>query len=115
MEEGSEGFLSVSVASQITGFTSIESQLTIQSPAESHTQELQACTGIPTLTFADLSVYFLKGMGIPCPNLFLQAQHHFANFDMDLVWTWLTMTSFVPGHFAVLPLALMISSMMVLH
>lgn len=73
------------MASWIIGITSIESQLTIQSPAESCTQELRAHTGIPTLTFMDLFVYFLKGTGIPCPNLFLQAQHHFANFDMDLV------------------------------
>ena len=49
------------------------------------TQDLWHYTGDSSLTFKDLLVDFLKGTGIPCPQLFSQAQVHFGNIDVDLV------------------------------
>ena len=54
-------------------------------PVDGHTQDLQHYTGDLSLTFKDLLVNFLKGTGIPCPQLFSQAQVHFGNIDVDLV------------------------------
>ena len=54
-------------------------------PADGRTQDLQCYTGDSSLTFKDLLVNFLKGTGIPCPQLFSQAQVHFGNTDVDLV------------------------------
>ena len=82
---GSEAFLSASVTSQIMSYASIENCLTMCGPVDGHTQDLQCYTGDWSLTFKDLLVNFLKRTGIPCPQLFSQAQVHFGNVDVDLV------------------------------
>lgn len=66
-------------------YASIESGLFIRSPADVRTQELQTRTGDPTLMFKGLLVDFLKGTGVPCPDLFSHAQDHFNNVDLDLI------------------------------
>ena len=66
-------------------YASIESRLFIRGPADTRTQELQDRTGDPTLTFKGLFNDFLKGTGVPCPDLFTQAQVHFNNIDVDLI------------------------------
>ena len=67
------GIPEASLTSQIMDYTSIESHLFICAPADGCTQDLQAHMGYPLLNFKDLIINFLKGTGIPCPNLFSQA------------------------------------------
>ena len=51
----------------------MESHVDIRAPVENYTYDLQGRTGDPSLTFKALLVDFLKGTGIPCPSLFMQA------------------------------------------
>ena len=81
---GSEAFISTSSTSWMLSYTSIENHLNIRAPVNNHTYDLQGHMGDSSLTFKDLLVDFLKGMGIPCPGLFTQAQVYF-NMDVGLV------------------------------
>ena len=51
----------------------MESHIDIRAPVENYTYDLRGRTGDPSLTFKALLVDFLKGTGIPCPGLFMQA------------------------------------------
>ena len=79
----SEVFLSTSSTSC---YASIENHFTVKAPVDNHTYHLQAHTGDLALTFKDLLIDFLKGTGISCPNLFTQAEVHFNDADMDLIY-----------------------------
>ena len=58
--------------------------IVIRALVDNYTYDLQGRMGDLSLTFKNLLVDFLEGMGIPCPSLFTQAQVHF-NVDMDLI------------------------------
>ena len=63
----------------------MESHVDIRAPVDNYTYDLWGHTGDPSLTFKALLVNFLKGVGIPCPGLFIQAWVHFNSIDVDMI------------------------------
>ena len=74
--------------SHILSYANLEPHLQIQPPSTQHQIELNAALSNYAFDFEHLIVHFLKGTGIPCPELFADAKTHFnhlVNFELNNV------------------------------
>lgn len=71
--------------SHILSYANLEPHLQIQPPSTQHQIELNAALSNYAFDFEHLIVHFLKGTGIPCPELFADAKTHFNHLvDFEL-------------------------------
>jgi hypothetical protein len=77
-EGGPEIFFSLAWTSHISSYGSLSSHLDIRRAPASSEADFAHAVGEPAVSFQEIFVEFLKGSGIPCPNLFADVREHFS-------------------------------------
>lgn len=67
----------------MSSYEAFEDHLVLSGPPDVYQQQLRRALADDTISFASLFADFLKGSGIPCPQLFEAAKAHF-NEIVDL-------------------------------
>ena len=84
VEGGSEMLLSILWTSNITSPTDFIPYLSIRPSSSDVARQLAAAVPDPSMTFPFIIKQFLQGSGVPCPELFEEAKHHFTDNLVDL-------------------------------